>query len=154
MSAVLFGIRRGVSRFSLRVEHSAPKRPITSKTSAIVRNPSRITRRGIFIGCGAASLIFAFSDPLQCASGGAGSSGDSSDPSNIINNLLDRYSEQINQLGVSGVVGACAGLAMKRVSQEVAVTIGGIFALLQVLKHFGYITINYGKMQQDITKVC
>lgn len=136
MSAILFGMRRGFARFAVRVE-AAPKRRIASKAStAVTRNPSRLTRRGLFIGCGAASIMWALSDPIQCASGGgAGAAAKgSSDPSDMISNLLDTYSEQINQLGFSGLVGLCSGLAMKRVSQEVAVTIGGIFALLQVGK--------------------
>lgn len=57
------------------------------------------------------------------------------------------------QLGLSGVMGICTGVALKRATREVAATIGVAFAGLQVLSYLGYITIDYSRVQKDATKL-
>ena len=130
MSAILLGVRFGVRRFSVNVGR-VPKRQVLSEAGVVSRRISRVSRGGFVVGCGAASLMWILSDPIQCASGGAGGAN-IPDPSQIISKFFNAYSDHVNEMGVSGLVGLCAGIAAKRISQEVAVTIGTIFMVLQV----------------------
>lgn len=63
---------------------------------------------------------------------------------------MDEYSEVFLQFGVSGLLGVCSGLAIKRISQGVAITVGVIFTGLQFLSHMGYISIDFEKIQNDL----
>jgi uncharacterized membrane protein (Fun14 family) len=49
-------------------------------------------------------------------------------------------------------MGACAAVALKRVSREAAYVVGLAFAGLQVLSYLGYIQINYSKLNADAQK--
>ena len=91
----------------------------------------------------------------QCAAGGGDndSPNDLPSPSDLLAKVLEQYQCQVNEMGVSGLVGICSGYCLKRVSQEVAVGIGAVFMLLQILQHMGYIHVNYKKINADVTKV-
>ncbi len=52
----------------------------------------------------------------------------------------------IEQLGFGGLVGAVAGYAAKKVTKWVAVAIGLIFILLQLLAYNNFININWGEI--------
>ncbi len=60
--------------------------------------------------------------------------------------LIEQYGGILSQLGFSGVMGVCAGAALKKLSREVAVTIGLAFAGLQTLAYLGYIQIDYSRV--------
>ncbi len=59
----------------------------------------------------------------------------------------------IVQLGVSGCVGVCCGVAFKRIGKGIAFAIGLTFTGLQTLSYFGYIKIDYNKVARDANKV-
>lgn len=54
------------------------------------------------------------------------------DPIKLLQKYFQKYSKQFQQLGFSGIVGVFSGYAFKRISKEIAFTIGGVFILLQV----------------------
>lgn len=45
--------------------------------------------------------------------------------------------------------GCCAGFAAKKVGKILAVTVGGVFCLLQALAYNGYITVDHDKIEKD-----
>jgi uncharacterized membrane protein (Fun14 family) len=52
----------------------------------------------------------------------------------------------IEQLGFGGLTGAVAGYAAKKVTKWVAIALGLIFILLQLLAYKGFIAINWGEI--------
>lgn len=52
----------------------------------------------------------------------------------------------IQQLGVGGVLGALAGYAVKKVAKVVAVLLGLLFVIVQLLAFHKMITINWGNI--------
>lgn len=47
------------------------------------------------------------------------------------------------QVGLGGVLGFCAGLAIKKIGKVVAVIIGVVFVLIQVLAYYDVISIDW-----------
>eukprot|EP00803_Ostreobium_quekettii_P006987 evm.model.scf_1323.5 EVM.evm.TU.scf_1323.5 scf_1323:24897-27320(+) len=73
-----------------------------------------------------------------------------------ISDMVDRIWEWlgpiVKQLGYSGVIGLiCAG-AFKVVGKAVAIAVGLSFILLQTLEHYGYIEIDWRKVETKISK--
>lgn len=50
-------------------------------------------------------------------------------------------------------MGICTGIAMKRIGNGAAAAIGVGFICLQGLSYAGYIKIDFGKVQKDVTKL-
>jgi uncharacterized membrane protein (Fun14 family) len=163
MSALLYGLRRGTGLFKptskattfLRFTTQAPSGAAV-KTSAVALVSRRGARRvGTLIIMSTMGLAyFQLDSPALCSSSGSGGDGgDLPSPMDLIAKVLEKYQGEINEMGVSGIAGFCSGYCLKRISQEVAVGIGAVFMLLQVLQHQGYININYKKMSDDVSKV-
>jgi len=58
-----------------------------------------------------------------------------------------------NRLGFGGVMGFCSGIAVKKISQQVAYLIGIGFIGLQIAQHQGYINIDWFKLKDEGTCV-
>jgi FUN14 domain-containing protein 1 len=54
------------------------------------------------------------------------------------------------KFGIGTVFGICAGAALKRFTKDAAVVAGTGLISLQILQHYGYITIQWKKVQSDI----
>ena len=58
----------------------------------------------------------------------------------------------IQKISIGTVFGVCAGVAVRRLSREAAYGAGVGFIFLQGLAHYGYITINWTKVKDDMEK--
>lgn len=56
----------------------------------------------------------------------------------------------VEQLGFGAVAGFAAGFALKKVGKVVAVAVGLLFVVVQVLAYYGFITINWGAVQGSV----
>eukprot|EP00931_Biecheleriopsis_adriatica_P113530 TRINITY_DN88596_c0_g1_i1.p1 TRINITY_DN88596_c0_g1~~TRINITY_DN88596_c0_g1_i1.p1 ORF type:complete len:194 (+),score=47.50 TRINITY_DN88596_c0_g1_i1:75-584(+) len=56
-------------------------------------------------------------------------------------------------ISVGGLSGFCSGFALKKVGKAAAVIFGGIFALQQALAYNGYVTVNWEKVEKDMSKL-
>lgn len=142
--ALLAGLRRGMTPMSSRLELSL------LRGSHIERRAKQITIRrpivnmksyALVSGCGIGYLISRKS--TECASANIHNpsthedsntpgSPASSNPFDYLKDLFVKYSEHISQLGLSGLLGLCSGVALKHAGRKVAVVIGGVFVVLQV----------------------
>uniref|UniRef100_A0A7S1B2Y7 EF-hand domain-containing protein n=1 Tax=Noctiluca scintillans TaxID=2966 RepID=A0A7S1B2Y7_NOCSC len=55
--------------------------------------------------------------------------------------------------GFGGMVGFCAGYALKKVGKASVVVAGFFFLLQQSLAYTEYVTMNWDKVEQDVTKL-
>lgn len=114
-----------------------------------------IIRFGVLAGVGTA---FVFANQAQCASGSseqqssAPAAADSSDD-DVAKWIETHLVPQLSELGISGGLGVCSGLALKRLGREAATALGLIFVIIQSLSYFGYININYTKVSKDALRV-
>ena len=58
--------------------------------------------------------------------------------------------ESMRTFGVSGLMGACSGYALKRVGRVIIFSIGAVFASLQLATQYGYLTVNWNKVERDL----
>ena len=58
-----------------------------------------------------------------------------------------------NQIGFGFISGFCAGFAAKKAGKVAAVGVGGVFIFLQSLAYTGFIEVDYGKMEGQVTEV-
>lgn len=58
----------------------------------------------------------------------------------------------IHQIIIGGSGGLVSGYIVKRVGRVAAITLGGTLILLQAAQHFGYVNINWKKVQNDLKK--
>jgi uncharacterized membrane protein (Fun14 family) len=58
--------------------------------------------------------------------------------------------ESMRTFGVSGLMGACSGYALKRVGRVSIFSIGAVFASLQLATQYGYLTVNWNKVERDL----
>eukprot|EP00611_Tribonema_gayanum_P032009 TRINITY_DN940_c0_g1_i2.p1 TRINITY_DN940_c0_g1~~TRINITY_DN940_c0_g1_i2.p1 ORF type:complete len:221 (-),score=47.62 TRINITY_DN940_c0_g1_i2:440-1102(-) len=79
--------------------------------------------------------------------GGRKKSLDSDDGEDAVTALIDRYSDQIGQIGFGGVLGACSGYAVKKVGKVAAFVIGTGFVAAQLANHFGYVNISWAQVK-------
>jgi len=56
----------------------------------------------------------------------------------------------VEQLGFGAVAGFAAGFALKKVGKLVAIAVGLLFVIVQVLAYYGYISINWGTVQSSV----
>lgn len=68
----------------------------------------------------------------------------------VTNALYSVAGPVVANLGFSGCVGVAAGLALKKVGQALAVTIGLAFMALQGLAYAGFITVNWSKVHTSV----
>ena len=60
--------------------------------------------------------------------------------------------ELAKDFSVSTGFGVCTGVAVKRLSKDAMYGVGLCFMGLQTLSYLGYISINWGRVSDDITK--
>lgn len=53
------------------------------------------------------------------------------------------------QLGFGGVAGAAVGYTAKKVTKLIAILLGATFILVQVLVHYGLISVNWGAVESS-----
>lgn len=56
----------------------------------------------------------------------------------------------IEQIGFGVVAGFVAGYALKKLGKLVALVLGVLFVAVQLLAWSGYVTIEWGRLQQDV----
>lgn len=56
----------------------------------------------------------------------------------------------VEQLGFGAVAGFAAGYALKKVGKIVAIAVGLLFVVVQVLAYYGFITINWHAVQGSV----
>ena len=69
----------------------------------------------------------------------------------MIERLIEQYSGQINELGMSGLLGVCSGMALKKIGKNAAVIVGTVFVMFQAFQRLGYIDINMKKVTKDLS---
>lgn len=50
-------------------------------------------------------------------------------------------------LSLGGVLGFCAGFAIKKVGRVMIFALGAVFVLVQLLAYFGFLSVNWGRLQ-------
>merc|ERR1719199_2168460 len=55
-------------------------------------------------------------------------------------------------LTFGGASGLAAGIACKKIGKAVAVGVGGLYCMFQVAASYGYITVNWKKVESDVMK--
>lgn len=56
----------------------------------------------------------------------------------------------IQQLGFGGIAGFLVGYALKKVGKVVAIVLGILFVILQVLAYYGFVSINWIEVQKSV----
>ncbi|MEJ2668462.1 MAG: FUN14 domain-containing protein [Deinococcales bacterium] len=56
----------------------------------------------------------------------------------------------VEQLGFGAVAGFAAGFALKKVGKVVAIVVGLIFVVVQVLAYYGFVSINWAAVQHSV----
>ena len=56
----------------------------------------------------------------------------------------------VEQLGFGVVAGFAAGFALKKVGKVLAVAVGLVFVIVQVLAYYGFVSINWGAVQSSV----
>jgi len=54
---------------------------------------------------------------------------------------------------VGGIAGYCSGKAALAATQAVSVAVGAAVAFVALLNKFGYVTVNYTKVEKDLVKL-
>jgi len=62
-------------------------------------------------------------------------------------------SNMLPAAGAGGVMGFCTGKAVKIGGNVAAIAVGGLYVVATVLQKAGYVTINYHKIEADVTKL-
>eukprot|EP00600_Ochromonadales_sp_CCMP1393_P004545 CAMPEP_0174967920 /NCGR_PEP_ID=MMETSP0004_2-20121128/7846_1 /TAXON_ID=420556 /ORGANISM="Ochromonas sp., Strain CCMP1393" /LENGTH=160 /DNA_ID=CAMNT_0016217095 /DNA_START=161 /DNA_END=643 /DNA_ORIENTATION=+ len=88
----------------------------------------------------------------EVGSEGSTPSGSDGKP-DAVDGLIDQYMPILQKLGFGGIMGVCTGVALKRLGNNVAAVLGVGFVCLQGLSYYGYIQIDYGKVQEDAKKL-
>ncbi|AFZ67376.1 FUN14 domain-containing protein [Deinococcus peraridilitoris] len=50
-------------------------------------------------------------------------------------------------LSIGGVLGFCAGFAIKKVGRVMIFALGALFVIVQLLAYFGFLSVNWGRVQ-------
>lgn len=56
----------------------------------------------------------------------------------------------VEQIGFGALAGFVAGYALKKVGKLLALAVGLLFVLVQLLAYFGYVTVEWGRVQTDV----
>ena len=62
-------------------------------------------------------------------------------------------SDMLPAAGAGSVMGFCTGKAVKIGGNVAAIAVGGLYVVATVLQKAGYVTINYRKIEADVTKL-
>lgn len=62
-------------------------------------------------------------------------------------------SDMLPAAGAGSVMGFCTGKAVKIGGNVAAIAVGGLYVVATVLQKAGYVTINYHKIEADVTKL-
>mmetsp|Transcript_11595 Transcript_11595/g.25060 ORF Transcript_11595/g.25060 Transcript_11595/m.25060 type:complete len:124 (+) Transcript_11595:337-708(+) len=55
--------------------------------------------------------------------------------------------------GLGALLGFCGGYAAKKVGKVAALVTGGLLGIFQIAAYFDYVTINWDKVQRDLTRL-
>ncbi|HHO54761.1 MAG TPA: hypothetical protein ENK21_00060 [Trueperaceae bacterium] len=66
---------------------------------------------------------------------------------------LELLGPYIQQISFGFVAGFVVGYALKKVGKMVAIALGLIFIILQILAYYGFITINWGAVEDTVNPV-
>ncbi|CAD7699508.1 unnamed protein product [Ostreobium quekettii] len=69
-----------------------------------------------------------------------------------VDKIWDWLGPLVKQLGYSGILGLITASAFKFVGRAGAITLGLVFIGLQALQHYGYIEIDWGRIQAKVGK--
>lgn len=61
---------------------------------------------------------------------------------------LTTIAPYLQQLTFGAVAGFMVGYALKKVGKVVAIAIGLVFVLIQVLAYYGFVSVNWGEVQE------
>jgi uncharacterized membrane protein (Fun14 family) len=56
----------------------------------------------------------------------------------------------ISQIGVGGIAGFAVGYALKKVGKLLAVAVGLLFVVVQLLAYQGFLTVNWGEVEARV----
>ncbi|EQC29735.1 hypothetical protein SDRG_12507 [Saprolegnia diclina VS20] len=113
-------------------------------------------------------VVAASSDDAQCASNDDKAAGDAlaklqtflTDLTKTVPTSPEDLQARVNDFLASGqggqiswgfMMGACSGFALKKVSKVGAVMLGCAFMAMQCASYYGYLDVNYKKLERDIT---
>lgn len=63
-------------------------------------------------------------------------------------NAVDVLTPLLPDLSLGGLLGFCAGFAVKKASRVLILTVGVVFVLVQVLAYYGILTVHWTKVQE------
>jgi uncharacterized membrane protein (Fun14 family) len=66
---------------------------------------------------------------------------------------IQTFGPYIQQLSFGGIAGFVAGYALKKVGMMLALLLGILFIILQVLAYYGFVSINWIEVQNRINPV-
>lgn len=79
--------------------------------------------------------------------GGGGGGGGDKEEDDAVSKLIDKYGDQIGQVGFGGALGFCSGYAMIKVGKSIAFLIGVGFIVAQGLNYSGVVNIKWSKVE-------
>jgi uncharacterized membrane protein (Fun14 family) len=56
----------------------------------------------------------------------------------------------LQQLGFGGIAGFIVGYALKKIGKVVAIFLGILFVILQILAYYGFVSINWIEVQRSV----
>jgi len=170
MASAVFGLRNAmpaIRRLEIGLNRGALNSTLTKQPPNFTQ---KITSKPLFkivLSGGVVSLVLLY-NKADCAGGdnslnaykkarsqrtvskggdGGSGTGGNSDP---FGGILEKYGNELQRLGLGGIVGICAAVAMKRIGHEAAYVLGLGFLGLQALSYMGYIQIDYKKFTNDV----
>lgn len=63
---------------------------------------------------------------------------------------LSEVAPFLEQIGFGAAAGFVVGFALKKIGKLVALLLGVLFVVLQLLAYFGYVTIEWGRIQGQV----
>ena len=63
-------------------------------------------------------------------------------------NAVELITPLLPDLSLGGLLGFCAGFAIKKASRVLILIVGAVFVLVQVLAYYGIITVHWTKVQE------
>jgi uncharacterized membrane protein (Fun14 family) len=66
---------------------------------------------------------------------------------------IQTFGPYLQQLSFGGIAGFVAGYALKKVGKMVALALGLLFVILQVLAYYGFVSINWIEVQNRVNPV-
>ena len=66
---------------------------------------------------------------------------------------LETFAPYLQQLSFGAIAGFVAGYALKKVGKVLAIALGLLFVILQILAYYGFVTINWLEVQNRVNPV-